>query len=102
MKCPYCHSTETIFKAKALKWECNSCEERFEDPSPESDASNPMAATKAAKPKRIFFSYGHSANRELVDRFTLLSPETWSLLDKSISRSTLFENKAWIKKFKAE
>jgi hypothetical protein len=24
---------------------------------------------KAAKPKRIFFSYGHDANRELIDRF---------------------------------
>jgi tetratricopeptide (TPR) repeat protein len=28
-----------------------------------------MPSTKAAKPKRIFFSYGHDANRDLVDRF---------------------------------
>jgi hypothetical protein len=27
------------------------------------------ARSLAAKPKRIFFSYGHDANRELVDRF---------------------------------
>ncbi len=69
MKCPFCSSTDTIFKAKAAKWECNSCEERFEGTSPESDASKQTSSPKAAKPKRIFFSYGHDANRELVDRF---------------------------------
>jgi tetratricopeptide (TPR) repeat protein len=71
MKCPFCSSTDTIFKAKAAKWECNSCEERFEGPPPESDASKQTSAPKAAKPKRIFFSYGHDANRELVDRFKM-------------------------------
>jgi hypothetical protein len=69
MKCPYCSSTDTIFKAKAGKWECNSCEERFEGASSDSSAPTPAPATKAAKPKRIFFSYGHDANRELIDRF---------------------------------
>jgi tetratricopeptide (TPR) repeat protein len=73
MKCPHCASSDTVWKAKAGKWECNSCEERFEGDSPENLASvsggHPMPSAKAAKPKRIFFSYGHDANRELVDRF---------------------------------
>lgn len=69
MQCPYCSSTDSIWKAKAAKWECNACEERFEGPSPESDTSKQTSSPKAAKPKRIFFSYGHDTNRELVDRF---------------------------------
>jgi tetratricopeptide (TPR) repeat protein len=73
MKCPHCASSDTVWKAKAGKWECNSCEERFEGESPENLASvsggHPMPSAKAAKPKRIFFSYGHDANRDLVDRF---------------------------------
>jgi tetratricopeptide (TPR) repeat protein len=73
MKCPHCASSDTVWKAKAGKWECNSCEERFEGDSPENLASvsggHPMPSAKAAKPKRIFFSYGHDANRDLVDRF---------------------------------
>jgi tetratricopeptide (TPR) repeat protein len=73
MKCPHCASSDTVWKAKAGKWECNSCEERFEGDSPENHASvsggHPMPSAKAAKHKRIFFSYGHDANRDLVDRF---------------------------------
>jgi tetratricopeptide (TPR) repeat protein len=73
MKCPHCASSDTVWKAKAGKWECNSCEERFEGDSPENLASvsggHPMPSAKAAKHKRIFFSYGHDANRDLVDRF---------------------------------
>ena len=73
MKCPHCTSADTVWKAKAGKWECKSCEERFEGNSPENLASvsggHPTPSAKAAKPKRIFFSYGHDANRELVDRF---------------------------------
>ena len=30
MKCPHCSSTDTTWKSKAAKWECNACEERFE------------------------------------------------------------------------
>ena len=70
MKCPHCTSVDTVWKAKASKWECNSCEERFEGKAPYTEASvSAPPSAKAAKPKRIFFSYGHDANRELVDRF---------------------------------
>jgi tetratricopeptide (TPR) repeat protein len=71
MKCPHCSSTDTTWKAKAAKWECNSCEERFagEPPAGNPESVRPPLPAKAAKPKRIFFSYGHDANRELVDRF---------------------------------
>jgi hypothetical protein len=73
MNCPYCSASDTAWKSKAGKWECNSCEERFEGDSRVNLASTAIAqltqVTKAAKPKRIFFSYGHDANRELVDRF---------------------------------
>jgi hypothetical protein len=69
--CPHCSSTDTAYKAKAGKWECNACEERFDGSAPQSlpaaHSSSPSAT--AAQPRRIFFSYGHDANRELVDRF---------------------------------
>jgi len=69
MKCPHCSSTDTTWKSKASKWECNSCEERFEGAPPSLHQVPSPLSQKAAKPKRIFFSYGHDANRELVDRF---------------------------------
>lgn len=68
--CLHCSSTDTIWKPKAGKWECYACEERFEGEAPSGGASTPAPlSAKADKPKRIFFSYGHDANRELVDRF---------------------------------
>ena len=68
--CPHCSSPDTTWKPKAAKWECHVCEERFEGEAPSGGASTPAPlSTKADKPKRIFFSYGHDANRELVDRF---------------------------------
>ncbi len=71
MLCHYCTSTDTVHKAKAGKWECNSCEERFDAPAPQFPlmAVTGDVSAKAAQPRRIFFSYGHDANRELVDRF---------------------------------
>jgi tetratricopeptide (TPR) repeat protein len=71
MKCPYCSSIDTTWKSKATKWECNSCEERFagEPPADQPESGRSQLLAKATKPKRIFFSYGHDANRELVDRF---------------------------------
>jgi len=71
MKCPYCSSIDTTWKSKATKWECNSCEERFAGgpPADQPESGRSQLLAKATKPKRIFFSYGHDANRELVDRF---------------------------------
>jgi hypothetical protein len=71
MKCPHCSSSDITWKSKAAKWECNACEERFEGGAPAGEAAQdrPHLPPKAATPKRIFFSYGHDANRELVDRF---------------------------------
>jgi Tfp pilus assembly protein PilF len=71
MTCPHCSSCDTFWKPKAAKWECNSCEERFdgEPPVANPESVRPPLPAKAGKPKRIFFSYGHDANRELVDRF---------------------------------
>ena len=76
--CPHCSSTDSTWKAKAGTWECNLCEERFDDSVPDSSSASPIThssspkpaiSDKAATPKKIFFSYGHDANRELVDRF---------------------------------
>lgn len=69
--CPYCTSIDTTYKAKAGKWECNACEERFDAPAPQvsSMAETCDIAAKATQPRRIFFSYGHDANREIVNRF---------------------------------
>ena len=69
MKCPHCSSIDTAWKSKAAKWECNACEERFEGQPPSAEQVHLQLPQKAAKPKRIFFSYGHDGNRELVDRF---------------------------------
>lgn len=57
--CPHCGSTNTVWKAKAQVWECGDCEERF--------ASFPAGAT-ARSGLRIFLSYGHDENTELVRR----------------------------------
>lgn len=69
--CPLCKSTDITYKTKAYKWECCSCEERFDGSPPEAPNQGEPSffPSKAAKPKRIFFSYGHDSNRELVDRF---------------------------------
>jgi WD40 repeat protein len=40
MNCPYCSSSETVYKAKARKWECCACEKRFKGGAP-----SPTAAT---------------------------------------------------------
>jgi len=70
MKCPHCSSPDTVWKPKASQWECNSCEKRFDGDAPAAAAvaASPVPS-RAARPLRIFFSYGHDHNRELVDRF---------------------------------
>lgn len=65
MNCPQCASPETLFKNKLSKWLCTDCGTTFEPPS----AAEPHAASLAANPKRIFFSYGHDLNKPLIDRF---------------------------------
>lgn len=48
MKCPHCSSTDTNWKSKAAKWECNSCEERFEATScPKCDSLEVVWKSKA-------------------------------------------------------
>lgn len=72
--CPHCSSAETVFKAKAGKWECNSCETRFEGPPP------------AKVSREIFFSYGHDNNSVLVERFkkdlTARGYKVWQDIDR--------------------
>ena len=63
-RCPHCGSLNTVFKERAGEWECQDCERRFP-----ATAAEPLLADRAAEPKQLFFSYGHDANRELVDRF---------------------------------
>lgn len=74
--CPHCSSTDSTWKAKVAKWECNDCEERFDGPAPDSASPSPSSdlrapippslSDKAANPKKIFFSYGHDAKRALA------------------------------------
>ena len=67
-RCPYCGSVHTLFKAKAAQYECLDCEERF--PPPQAAGSRRIdLSQKTTDPKKIFFSYGHDKNRELVDHF---------------------------------
>ena len=66
--CPDCGSSNTTFKKKASEWECQDCEHRF--PTPHAAGMGRIdLSQKTGDPKRIFFSYGHDGNRELVDRF---------------------------------
>ena len=67
-RCPYCGSVHTLFKAKAAQYECLDCEARF--PPPQAAGSRRIdLSQKTTDPKKIFFSYGHDKNRELVDHF---------------------------------
>ena len=50
--CPHCSSTNTIFKEKVKLWECQDCDQRFEDPS----------ACKI-DPQTIFLSYAHKSEK---------------------------------------
>jgi tetratricopeptide (TPR) repeat protein len=66
MQCPFCESTDTIYKEKAGQWECQNCEQRF------SSAAALVSTGKkerAEHPRCIFFSYGHDSNLELVNKF---------------------------------
>lgn len=63
VNCPVCGSSDVRFRPKAVEWECNHCEKRFAEKRP----GTPHRLTdKAPNAKRIFFSYGHDSNRELV------------------------------------
>jgi tetratricopeptide (TPR) repeat protein len=67
-RCPFCGSVHTLFKAKAAQYECLDCEERF--PPPQAAGNRQIDLTqKTTDPKKIFFSYGHDKNQELVDHF---------------------------------
>ena len=63
MQCPLCESSETVFQTPVQNWLCSECLHEFV-PQGEGDA---LPETKGGK--RIFFSYGHDGNQELVDRF---------------------------------
>ena len=62
-QCPLCESSGTVFQEQVQKWLCSECLHEFV-PKGEGDA---LPETKGGK--RIFFSYGHDGNQELVDRF---------------------------------
>ncbi len=51
--CPHCSSTNTIFKEKVKLWECQDCDQRFED----------LSARKI-DPQTIFRSYAHKSEKE--------------------------------------
>lgn len=63
MRCPLCESSETVFQAQVQKWLCSECLHEF---VPE---DNGEGLRESNTSKRIFFSYGHDGNQELVDRF---------------------------------
>ncbi len=68
--CHHCSSPDTVWKVKASQWECRVCEERFEGDAPAAATPVLPLANLAAKPLKIFISYGHDHNRELVERIT--------------------------------
>jgi len=66
MQCPFCESTDTLFKEKAGQWECQNCEQRFSSAMALVDSGK---EDRAEHPRCIFFSYGHDSNLELVNKF---------------------------------
>jgi tetratricopeptide (TPR) repeat protein len=62
--CIACGSKNVIWKPKAGTWECQDCESRF---SAAPDASTELPGAPLAR--MVFFSYGHDANKPLVDAF---------------------------------
>ena len=58
-----------MFKAKAGQWECQDCEKRFLPEASNWSPAAPLLSENAQHPLRIFFSYGHDENKELVDLF---------------------------------
>ena len=51
--CPHCYSVNTIFKEKVRLWECQDCDQRFDDPS-----------SRKIDPQTIFLSYAHKSEKE--------------------------------------
>lgn len=56
--CPKCGSTHTHFRSKRGDWLCLGCDHEWRE----------GLAAQATTPLRIFLSYGHDANEELVRR----------------------------------
>jgi len=73
--CPECQSSETKWIEKKAMWRCQSCDEAFDGPAPDSTTASPSPISsppdpipdslslkmpslsdKAAVPKKIFFS----------------------------------------------
>jgi hypothetical protein len=75
LTCPFCKSTDTSFKSKAQVWECNKCEERFENILKNEN----LLQTN----RRLFISYGHD----------LLSDEVVEKLQKDLT-----EYNPWVDK----
>ena len=65
--CPYCADSAIVYKRKAALWDCQSCEKQFQGSAPE--VGKRRLDDRAARPKAIFFSYGHDENKELVMLF---------------------------------
>lgn len=51
--CPHCSSANTIFKEKVRLWECQDCDQRFDDP-----------LSRKIDPQTIFLSYAHKSEKE--------------------------------------
>jgi ribosomal protein L37AE/L43A len=60
--CPACKSTHVIFLKKSQVYKCGDCEHEF----PAVDAGKESIQVKSTHRQRIFLSYGHDANAELV------------------------------------
>lgn len=62
--CPFCSSENTIFKERVHRWECQDCDERFEDP-----------AARQTAPQTIFLSYAHKS--EQSDDYDISQDLVW-------------------------
>ena len=58
--CPECGSAQIHFRSKHGDWLCLDCDHEWRD------KENHRSATPSSGPMRIFLSYGHDANEELV------------------------------------
>ncbi len=62
--CPFCNSPSTVYKERVKRWECQDCDERFED-----------AALRQIERQTIFLSYAHKS--ELAQDYDISQDLVW-------------------------
>jgi hypothetical protein len=77
--CPHCFSANAIYKERVKRWECQNCDDLFEDPS-----------TRKSDPQTIFLSYAHKS--EKLEDYVITEDRVWLIKDELTKNG----HKVWI------